>query len=309
MLYMDNNPFHPGELTIQLQAGEEQIARRNGQLIADRIPNGALKFVDKQPFVLAASLDQQQNIWVSLLAGRPGFVQAETPQIVRLNTEHLVSAENDIFWANIVLKPVIGLLFIELTSRRRLKVNGPVTFTPDSKGLSVHVQECFPLCPRYIQRREVGVSALSLQTSQAVQTGSQFTSSIKDWISGADTFFLGSGHDDDHIDVSHRGGNPGFVKILDMNTLLIPDYNGNSMFNSLGNFSVNPRAALLFVNFETGESLQLTGHADLHFINPNPGDDTGGTGRYWQFHLHHWLRQSSPSGLSWTFLEYSPFNI
>ncbi len=306
---MDNTPFHSGELDIQARAGQEQLARRNGQLIADRIPNGALKFVDKQPYVIAASLDQEQNIWVSLLAGQPGFVQAETPQLVRIDTKHVVSVENDIFWTNVAVNPVVGLLFIELTSRRRLKVNGPVSFAADGTGLSVHVQECFPLCPRYIQRREVAVTAQEQQATGDFQTGSQFTPALQDWISGADTFFVGSGHHNDHIDVSHRGGNPGFVQILDERTLLIPDYNGNSMFNSLGNFAVNPRAGLLFVNFETGESLQLTGHADLHFTEPGADDSTGGTGRYWQFHLHTWRRQSSLSGLSWTFLDYSPFNI
>lgn len=306
---MDKNPFHPGELQIQARAGEAQLALRNGQLIADKIPNGALKFVDKQPFVLAASLDQQQNIWVSVLAGQPGFVQAETPQVVRLNTGQLVSADNDIFWTNVTEQPVVGLLFIELTSRRRLKVNGPVTFAPDGTGLQVHVQECFPLCPRYIQRREVAVTTSTPQANAAAETGQHFTPSLQHWISGADTFFVGSSHDNEHIDVGHRGGNPGFVQTLDENTLQIPDYNGNSMFNSLGNFTINPRAGLLFVNFETGETLQLTGRAELHFTEPDPGDSTGGTGRYWQFHLHSWRRQTGLAGLSWTFLEYSPFNI
>lgn len=306
---MENTPFHPGELRIQALAGESQIASRNGRLIADKIPDGALKFVDKQPFVLAASLDDQQNIWVSLLAGQPGFVQAGSPQVVRLNTEHLVSADNDIFWTNAAARPSIGLLFIELASRRRLKVNGPVTVAPDGSGLQVQVQECFPLCPRYIQRREVAVSTATRQAHADAETGNAFTSLLKDWISTADTLFVGSGHDDDHIDVGHRGGSPGFVQMLDENTLLIPDYNGNSMFNSLGNFSINPRAGLLFVNFETGETLQLTGHAELDFGEPKPDDTTGGTGRYWRFLLHSWRRQASLTGLSWTFLDYSRFNV
>jgi predicted pyridoxine 5'-phosphate oxidase superfamily flavin-nucleotide-binding protein len=144
---MENNPFHPGELRVQAQTGEEQIARRNGQLIADRIPNGALKFVDKQPFVVAASLDEQQSIWVSLLAGKPGFARAESPELVRLETDQLVSARDDIFWTNLAQHPVVGLLFIELSSRRRLRVNGPVTRTADGAGFNIHVHEAFPLCP------------------------------------------------------------------------------------------------------------------------------------------------------------------
>ncbi|QMW04215.1 pyridoxamine 5'-phosphate oxidase family protein [Spirosoma foliorum] len=306
---MDTTPFHPGEQQIQARAGEEHIARRNGQLIANRIPNGALKFVEKQPFVVAASLDSQQAMWVSLLAGQSGFLKAESPEVVQLNTDYLLSAKDDRFWANVSYHPVAGLLFIELSSRKRLKVNGRVTVSPNETSLTIRVQEAFPLCPRYIQRREVDVTTLAQPTDQVSLIGSQLTPELHDWIAGADTFFVGSAHDDDHLDVSHRGGKPGFVQVLDSQTLLIPDYNGNGMFNSMGNFSVNPRAGLLFVNFETGDSLQLTGHADVQFTESAADDPTGGTGRYWQFHLHNWARQSSLSGLNWTFLEYSPFNI
>ena len=306
---MDTNPFHPGEQQIQARVGEEHIARRNGQLIANRIPNAALRFIDKQPFVVAASLDQQHAIWVSLLVGQPGFLKAESPEVIQLSTDYLVSTQDDIFWTNVAHHAVVGLLFIELSSRRRLKVNGPVTVASTVAGLTVHVQECLPLCPRYIQRREVEVKTHTQSTKQTTQTGSLLTLELQEWIRGADTFFVGSAHDNNHIDVSHRGGNPGFVQIIDAKTLLIPDYKGNSMFNSLGNFSVNPRSGLLFVNFETGESLQLTGHAEVTFRESVAGDTTGGTGRYWQFHSHSWQRQSSIAGLKWTLLEYSPFNI
>lgn len=306
---MEKNPFHPGEEKMQALAGEEQIARRNSQLIANRIPNGAIKFVDKQPFAIVASMDTNQNIWVSLLAGQPGFVKVEDPESIRLNTYYLVSAQDDILWTNIAGHPVLGMLFIELSTRKRLKVNGRLSTEPGISGFLLEVQECFPLCPRYIQRREVEIGSESPNTTQPKLTGSFFTTELQEWIGAADTFFVGSAHDDDHLDAGHRGGNPGFVQILDHETLMIPDYNGNSMFNSLGNFSVNPRAGLLFVNFETGESLQLTGHADLHFIVPDSADTTGGTGRYWQFHLHSWLRQTTVQGLQWTFLDYSTFNI
>lgn len=306
---MDINPFHSGEERMQVLAGEEQIARRNSQLIANRIPGGAIKFVDKQPFVIAASLDTDGNIWVSLLAGQPGFAKVENPETIRLNTDFLVSAADDILWTNVASHPVLGMLFIELSSRKRLKVNGTLSTVPENAGFMLNVQECFPLCPRYIQRREVEVISESQSTIQPKLIGTFFTAELQDWIRSADTFFVGSAHDDDHLDVGHRGGNPGFVQIVDDQKLMIPDYNGNSMFNSLGNFSVNPRAGLLFVNFETGESLQLTGHADLHFTEPGEADSTGGTGRYWQFHLHSWLRHASLSGLKWSFLEYSTFNI
>lgn len=299
-------PFHPGELAVQAQVGEEHIARRNGQVITDRIPNSALKFVDKQPMVIASSFDADQNIWTSLLAGKPGFAVAE-PSLVTLDISRLVSAPDDIFWVNIERRPAIGLLFIELSSRRRLRVNGPIM--ADGSQYRLRVGEAFPLCPRYIQRREIEVAAPIGLPNPPTFTGNDLPSDLTDWIGRADTFFVGSAHDTDHMDASHRGGKPGFVRVENARTLLIPDYNGNSMFNTLGNLAVNPAAGLLFVDFDGGETLQLTGRADLVFGEPGQADDTGGTGRSWRFHLHAWRRQASLRSVDWTFVEYSPFNV
>lgn len=300
-------PFHAGELAVQAQVGEESMARRNGQVITDRIPNGALKFVDKQPMVVASSLDADQHIWTSLLAGTPGFAVAETPSLVNLDTNRVVSARDDIFWHNVIGQPAVGLLFIELSSRRRLRVNGPIVANGTQYQLTVG--EAFPLCPRYIQRREIEVTAPVGLPDAPTFTGTALTPDLMDWIGQADTFFVGSAHDTDHVDASHRGGKPGFVQVENAQTLLIPDYNGNSMFNTLGNLAVNPAAGPLFVDFDAGETLQLTGRADLLFGEPGQTDDTGGTGRYWRFHLHGWRRQASLRSVEWTFVEYSPFNV
>jgi predicted pyridoxine 5'-phosphate oxidase superfamily flavin-nucleotide-binding protein len=59
----------------------------------------------------------------------------------------------------------------------------------------------------------------------------------------ADTFFAATAHASRGTDASHRRGNPGFAKVLDETTLRIPDYPGNSMFNTLGNLAVDPSDA------------------------------------------------------------------
>ncbi len=301
------SPFHPGELAVQANVGEDQMARRNGQVITDRIPKGALNFVDKQPMVVASSLDADQNIWTSLLAGKPHFVLAETPSLVRLNPDLLVSARDDIFWSNIARHPVVGLLFIELSSRRRLRLNGRLEAA--GSDLLLTVGEAFPLCPRYIQRREIEVTAPKGLPAAPTLTGTELSFELSGWIGGADTFFVGSAHDAEHVDASHRGGKPGFVRVENAQTLLIPDYTGNSLFNTLGNLTVNPRAGLLFVDFERSETLQLSGRADLLFGPTDEADDTGGTGRRWRFHVESWRRQASLRGIEWAFVEYSPFNV
>ena len=84
-------------------------------------------------------------------------------------------------------------------------------------------------------------------------------------VAGADTFFIATWHPGGGADASHRGGRPGFVRVLDDRTLEFPDYPGNNMFNTLGNLVGHPRAGLLFVDFERGDLLQLTGRAKIRW--------------------------------------------
>ena len=95
---------------------------------------------------------------------------------------------------------------------------------------------------------------------------------------GADTFFLGTTNPERGSDTSHRGGAPGFVRV-DGDRLWWPDYPGNNLFNSFGNLAVDPEAALLFFDFDTGRTLQLSGTAEVDWdAAGRPGDD-GRTGR------------------------------
>ena len=80
------------------------------------------------------------------------------------------------------------------------------------------------------------------------------------------------------LDVSHRGGPPGFVRV-DGDVLTIPDYRGNRYFNTLGNLLLEPRAALLFVDFARGEMLQLQGRGDVAWDEA----DLPGAERTWRF--------------------------
>jgi len=88
---------------------------------------------------------------------------------------------------------------------------------------------------------------------------------MQDWIRKADTFFIASGYGDGDedatygIDASHRGGDPGFVRVESGTRIVFPDYAGNNHYNTIGNLIMDPRAGMLFVNFERGSMLQLTG--------------------------------------------------
>jgi hypothetical protein len=118
-------------------------------------------------------------------------------------------------------------------------------------------------CRRYLQERIFVGHRETQAANEKARVATTLSASEQQQISHADTFFIATDNPEHGADVSHKGGNPGFVRVLDANRIAFPDYNGNSMFNTLGNVTVNPRAGLLFIDFDSGRTLQLTGRASI----------------------------------------------
>jgi len=302
------NPYHEGELLVQQQVGEVVEAQQNGRVIADAILKGALKFIEQQPMVIFGSVDEQQNVWASMLFGHPGFTKPIDAQTIDVNLNQAIFHQHDPFWSNISHHDRIGMLVIELASRRRLRINGTVTrIAPEQ--LRLNVMESYPNCPKYIQRRHLSLNVKDTpRCPSQPRAGQSLTSEQQAWVASADTFFVASAHPTSGVDASHRGGNPGFVRILDNRMLRIPDYSGNSMFNTLGNFAVNPRAGLVFLDFDRSRTLQLIGQTTIGWNLDDPIHSTGGTHRYWDFEIEQWLETDLLKPLHWEFFDYSPHN-
>ncbi len=83
------------------------------------------------------------------------------------------------------------------------------------------------------------------------------------FIAGLDMFFLSTVDHEGRPTVSYKGGAPGFVSVLDRSTLVFPSYDGNGMFLSLGNVTINPEVGLLFISFEKPNRLRVQGRAEL----------------------------------------------
>jgi predicted pyridoxine 5'-phosphate oxidase superfamily flavin-nucleotide-binding protein len=81
-------------------------------------------------------------------------------------------------------------------------------------------------------------------------------------------FFLATADAEGRPSCSYKGGDPGFVRVLDEHTLAFPDYDGNGMFLSLGNALVNPQVGMLFVSFERRRRLRLNGTASVDTGDP-----------------------------------------
>ena len=146
-------------------------------------------------------------------------------------------------------------------SSRRVRVNGRGVIKDGA--ILITTEEVYGNCRRYLQERIFVGNRKPAVADQAASAGSSLSASQQQQISRADTFFIATDQPDRGADVSHKGGNPGFVRVIDARRIAFPDYNGNSMFNTLGNLTDNPRAGLLFIDFDSGRTLQLTGRASI----------------------------------------------
>ena len=88
------------------------------------------------------------------------------------------------------------------------------------------------------------------------------------FIESRDMFFLSTVNESGQPTVSYKGGDPGFVKVLNPTTLVFPSYDGNGMFLSMGNLAANPNIGLLFIDFESPNRKRLQGTATLERIHP-----------------------------------------
>jgi len=304
-----NTPYHEGELAVQRRANESNIAERNGVVIKDTIIGGALSFIRQQPMAALGSQDKKGRLWASLVFGNPGFLDpANDARSLRILLSEAVRQPADPLWRNIAINPQVGMLVIELGSRRRLRINGRAVSIRADQVL-MEIDEAYPNCPKYIQRRHVRrlASVGSFAEGDALH-GTALDPERTALIRRADTFFVATAHARRGTDASHRGGNPGFIKVLDESTLRIPDYLGNSMFNTLGNLAVNPAAGLVFPDFENRRVLQLTGTAKILWDQADADGESGGTGRFWHFHSENWVETQLPSSIVSEFLDYSPYN-
>jgi predicted pyridoxine 5'-phosphate oxidase superfamily flavin-nucleotide-binding protein len=302
----DDNGFHSGERAMQRKAGETAIADHNSGVLSGTVIAGARPFIARQFMVALASIAPAGEVWSSVVFGKPGFLHADGGSSLAIDVPEKERDRADPLWNNLADGHDLGMLFIELGSRRRYRVNGTVGRL-NARGVEVDVREAFGNCPKYIQRRQLrklGEPALPVQAAR----GRALRGAVASIVAQADTIFVASHHEQRGADASHRGGGAGFVRLIDDTTLRIPDFQGNSLFNTLGNFYVDPRAGLCIPDFLHGQLLQLTGAVSIRWDEDDPANETGGTRRFWEFRVSEWILRDIPQRLEWEYLDASPFN-
>jgi uncharacterized protein len=92
------------------------------------------------------------------------------------------------------------------------------------------------------------------------------------FIERCDMVFVATADAEGRPNCSYKGGEPGFVRVLDERTIALPSYDGNGMYLSMGNLLVNPHVGLLFINFEERKRLRLNGVASISEEDPLLGE-------------------------------------
>jgi uncharacterized protein len=309
--------FHEGERAVQSRVGaavRERMAQIGPRVIRDFMPEQHREFFKQLPFVIAGTVDAAGQPWASVLAQPPGFIHSPDARHLLLRTQPLAC---DPLQGTLVEGAAIGLLGIEPHTRRRNRMNGIVRGV-NASGFAVELSQSFGNCPKYIQAREpVYVDRPASSVRPVVHDSPQLGDAARRMIASADTLFIatayaGGGDGDGEgagraggVDVSHRGGKPGFVRVAADGTLTMPDFVGNYFFNTLGNLVVNPRAGLLFIDFDNGDLLYLAVTADIVWDGPEV-QSFAGAQRLLRFKVQAMRLVESSLPLRWGASELSP---
>jgi predicted pyridoxine 5'-phosphate oxidase superfamily flavin-nucleotide-binding protein len=286
---MSTTIFHSGEVAAQVLAG---VATPHAA-IRDWMPDQHRSFFGALPFLPIATAGQGGSPVATILTGTPGFVSSPDPTTLRIGA--LPDPEDP---AAIWLAPgaSIGILGIDLATRRRNRANGMLQAV-DRNGLTVSVSQSFGNCPRYIQTRRW--HAASARPGRVTHL-SDLDAAARATVAAADTAFVASGTAGAGLDISHRGGPPGFIAVAD-DTLTIPDFPGNHYFNTFGNLLLDPHAALLFIDWSDGSLLHLQGEAEMVWAAPPRRRETEPRAeRLWRFSVAGGWRRPGALPLRWS---------
>ncbi|MBL4864940.1 MAG: pyridoxamine 5'-phosphate oxidase family protein [Pseudomonadales bacterium] len=300
-----NSPFHQGEIAIQTKLQVHEKMQAFGmKVIRDFFPPQHRVFYQTLPYLFLGYADEEGWPWASLLHGERGFINTPNDKTLKVSTK-LVSG--DPLQRAMSVGRGFGVLGIDLETRRRNRLTAYCERV-DENGFELKVNQTFGNCPKYIQTRHQQFLPESEQRPVVVESLSSLDESAIALIKESDTFFVATYYEktgfsegqqaSEGADVSHRGGEPGFIKIREDNTLVIPDYEGNKHFNTLGNILENAKAGLLFVDFEKGHLLSMTGRAEILWDSPDLADYPGAE-RLWTFKLHRAVRIENALPFRW----------
>lgn len=302
--------YHPGELAAQDKAGTRGAAAELalGKRSALSFSSGHDAFLAAQSFAALASVDvRNQSVWVTPLFCESGDLRAISEHEIAVAASCIPNSEILEF-----IEPgtPLSLLGIDLNRRIRHRINGTslASMNRESRGLSLQVEEYSPNCPKYINRRQIihpsnKVPAINRDAKAEPRT--QLTPDDQAFVRRMDTLWIGSYAPSVGADCNHRGGQPGFIRVISPSTIEWPEYRGNGMFFTSGNLESYDRAGVTLVDFGSGSIIQMTGLATVDWAHDGRYE---GASRKIVFHITSLIRTDHVTNHRWQRLDYSPYN-
>jgi predicted pyridoxine 5'-phosphate oxidase superfamily flavin-nucleotide-binding protein len=284
---------HDGERAVQLRAGWTRDNWGSAG-VRPEIPTIGGEFLRQQQMLAIGAVDEHTAAWATVLTGPQGFVDVADERTVVIAGQ---PGRDDPLAGPLVGETDVGMLAIEPHSRRRMRING--RSRSDPAGVVVRTDQVYANCPKYIQARQLLPDTDWSATPGPARSTKSMTAQQQRWITAADTFFVATHAPGHGTDVSHRGGNPGFVTVLEPRRLAWPDYVGNSMYMTLGNLERAPACGLLFLDWTRGHALHLTGRARTDW-DPRRASLIPGALRVIEFEVDRVVQIDRASPLHWT---------
>ncbi|WP_173927816.1 pyridoxamine 5'-phosphate oxidase family protein [Bacillus thuringiensis] len=298
--------FHSGERAVHNRLGVQKIANTASTMIQPIMTKKFMAFLNGQNSFMISSMDEKGRVWSSFLAGKEGIIQAVDCDVIKINVG---INEGDPLFTNILHNKEVGIIVIDFASRIRIRINGSVVNKFSDGSFEVKTEQVFGNCPKYIQARNFTYNETVVGGTKRFNKQYALNEKQQELISQADTFIIASSSSDGKMDISHRGGMPGFIHIISEQKIVFPDYSGNMLFNTLGNIIENPNVGLLFFDFSTGDTLQLTGKASIIWdIDESSISQFPGAQRLIQFQLVEAIQTMNCNRNQWEFVTYSSFN-
>jgi uncharacterized protein len=271
----NNSPFHEGELQLQRKFGvESNVAQFAPKFIRPYMPDQHREFYTAQPFLVVSARDSRGMMWATMLAneGNTDFITSPDPFSLSINATFL---PGDALQEAFQDGDDLGILGIEFGSKRRNRVNGRVRRHFPHGSIEFQVGQSFGNCPQYIKPRQWWKKTAAVHQVGAapmcIQRSTNLTMEQIEQIKNSDTLFVASGYRGEGDsptfgnDVSHRGGPKGWIHVADSRTVVLPDFPGNDMYNTLGNIVMDSRFGVTVPLFPTGGMIQMSGRATIDY--------------------------------------------
>lgn len=268
--------FHAGEIAVQARMGVDVAIRPFAErAIRDFMPDQHRDFFAQLPFLFVGAIDGAGRPWASAAFGEPGFVHSPEPQTLIVARRPLLADEIGLRLAQ---GDAVGLLGLEPPTRRRNRMNGTVVAA--TEGLTVRVGQSFGNCKKFIHARDLAVRLAGPPPPPPVRSPG-LSDAARALVARADTLYIASrspvvtGGAAAGLDVSHRGGRPGFLRVDAGGRISFPDFSGNNLFNTAGNIVADGRIGLFVPDFDTGDALFATGRATIDWDGARVGAIAG----------------------------------